>query len=96
MANQILLEKIRKSLRISHTKLDDEIAELIEAAKLDLKISGVVKIDESDPLIVRAISLYAKSASGYFEQMADRYDQSYVMLKISLALAGDYNQKSTN
>lgn len=96
MANQILLEKVRKSLRISHTKLDDEIAELIEAAKLDLKISGVVKIDEADPLIVRAISLYAKSASGYFEQMADRYDQSYVMLKISLALAGDYNQKSTN
>ena len=94
--NQILLEKIRKSLRISHTKIDDEIAELIEAAKLDLKISGVVKIDEADPLIIRAISLYAKSASGYFEQMADRYNQSYVMLKISLALAGDYNQKSTN
>lgn len=96
MVNQELLGKIRKSLRISHTKLDDEIAELIEAAKLDLKISGVIKIDEADPLIIRAISLYAKSASGYFEQMSERYEQSYKMLKISLALVGDYNQESIN
>lgn len=91
--NQQLLEKIRKSLRISHTKLDDDIHDLIEAAKMDLKIGGVMKIDEADPLIIRAISLYAKSASGYFENMSERYEESYTMLKISLALAGDYNDE---
>lgn len=91
--NQLLLEKIRKSLRISHNKLDEDIQDLIEAAKLDLKLGGVMKIDETDPLIIRAIALYAKSASGYFENMSERYEESYTMLKISLALAGDYNDE---
>ena len=40
---------------------DIEILNLIDAAKIELKISGVNKIDETDPLIIRAITLYVKA-----------------------------------
>ena len=36
-----MLEKVKKSLRINNTVMDTEIADLIEAAKIDLSISGV-------------------------------------------------------
>jgi hypothetical protein len=36
-----MLEKVKVSLRISHSALDEEIYDLIEAARLDLSLSGV-------------------------------------------------------
>ena len=50
-----MLEKVKEALRITHTHLDDEIADLIESCKLDLSISGVSVIVENDPLILQAV-----------------------------------------
>ncbi|GLY09595.1 head-tail connector protein [Pseudobacillus badius] len=88
-----MLASVRKSLRITNTAFDDEIEELIDAGKQDLKLAGIY-IDESkdDPLIKRAIITYCKAHFGYDNPDADRFNDSYLMLKQHLSLAGDYRE----
>ena len=86
-----MLQKIKLALRIKTEALDGEITDLIESAKLDLSISGVRKIDETDPLIQRAIIIYCKAHFGLDNSDSEKYQQSYNLLKQHLALCGDYN-----
>lgn len=86
-----MLENIKLSLRIKNTAFDDEINDLIQAAMLDLDLSGILVIDELDPLIKRVITLYVKANFGWDNPDADRLQQSYLMLKQHLSLSGDYN-----
>lgn len=86
-----MLEKVKLSLRIKHFKLDDEINDLIEACKIDLSISGVRKIEETDPIIQRAIIIYCKANFGLDNTDSEKYQRSYDLLKQSLTLCGDYN-----
>jgi uncharacterized phage protein (predicted DNA packaging) len=91
----VLLDDVKQVLRISHTALDTEVQDLIDAARLDLIQSGIAAEkanDDTDPLIKRAIMTYCKSSFGYDNPEADRFQQSYDMLKIHLALAGDYHE----
>lgn len=88
-----LLDKLKKTLRISSEAFDEEINDLIEAAQLDLELSGVVHekaIDEGDALICRAISVYVKANFGFDNPDADRFQQSYNMLKAHLTLSQEY------
>lgn len=86
-----MLEKVKLALRIKSNKLDEEIADLIEACKIDLSLSGVKKIEDTDPLIQQAIKLYCKANFGLDNKDSEKYQKSYEMLKISLSLCGDYN-----
>lgn len=86
-----MLEKVKLSLRIKHFKLDDEINDLIEACKIDLSMAGVRKIDETDPIIVRAVIIYCKANFGLDNSDSEKYQRSYDLLKQSLTLCGDYN-----
>lgn len=86
-----MLEKVKLSLRIKNFKLDDEITDLIEACKIDLSISGVRKIEETDPIIQRAIIIYCKANFGLDNTDSEKYQRSYDLLKQSLSLCGDYN-----
>jgi uncharacterized phage protein (predicted DNA packaging) len=86
-----MLDKVRKSLRITHNTLDDEIQDLIESALLDLQLSGVYKTDITDPLIIRAVTIYCKANFGFDNPDSEKLNQSYTSLKIHLSLAGDYN-----
>ena len=86
-----MLDKVKLALRVSGDIFDMEIQDLIDAAKLDLNISGVVKTDEKDALIQRAIIVYCKANFGYDNNEAERFQKSYDMLKQHLSLAGDYN-----
>lgn len=90
-----MLEAVRLALRITSTAFDSEITALIKACKIDLRIAGVVNIRDSDPLIVRAVTLYAKANFGYADD-GEKYLKSYEMLKTSLCLAGDYNVQRRN
>ena len=85
-----MLEKIKKSLRITTDELNEEIEDLIEAAKLDLSISGVEKIEDDDKLIIRAVTLYCKAQFGYDNPEADRFQQTYDSLKTHLSMSSDY------
>lgn len=86
-----MLQKIKLALRIKTNALDDEIYDLTEACKIDLSISGVRKIDEEDPIIIRAIILYCKANFGLDNKESEKYQKSYDLLKQSLSLCGDYN-----
>ena len=86
-----MLEKVKLSLRIKHFKLDDEINDLIEACKIDLSMAGVRKIDETDPIIVRAVIIYCKANFGLDNSDSEKYQKAYDLLKQSLSLCGDYN-----
>lgn len=86
-----MLEKVKLALRIKSNILDSEINDLIEACKIDLSISGVKKIEESDPIIARAIILYCKANFGLDNKESEKYQNSYNLLKQSLSLCGDYN-----
>lgn len=86
-----MLEKVKLALRIKSNKLDEEITDLIEACKIDLSLSGVRKIEDTDPLIQQAIKLYCKANFGLDNKDSEKYQKSYDMLKISLSLCGDYN-----
>ncbi|MFP3666554.1 head-tail connector protein [Priestia sp. SIMBA_032] len=89
-----MIEKVRKSLRISHTALDDDIQDLIDAALMELQLSGIKKLDESDPLIIRAVTVYCKAEFGFDNPDAERFRASFESLRNHLSLAGDYNASS--
>lgn len=92
-----MLDDVKTALRISqsNTSFDMEIQDLIEAARIDLIQSGVSSEkanDDTDALIKRAITVYCKANFGYDSNTsAERFHDSYVMLKQHLSLAGDYN-----
>ena len=85
-----MLERVKLSLGIKSNVKDAEILDLIEAAKLDLSISGVYVINDEDPLIIQAVKTYCKANSGIFPN-SEKYEASYKLLKEHLALCGDYN-----
>lgn len=96
-----MLDKVKKALRVKTDAFDDEVQGLIDACKADLRLVGVnVPEDKSpaegeelsagDPLITRAIILYAKANFGYSDD-SEKYRQAYDYLKCALSLAGDYN-----
>ena len=86
-----LLDIVKLSLGISHTKLDTDIQESIDACKLDLGRVGVRQAKDTDPLIVQAIKLFCKWQYN-FQGQADRYERAYSGLRDSMALCGDYNE----
>lgn len=87
-----LTEKMRAALRISSTsaKITEEIKDCIGACKADLRNDGVKAIDETDKLIIRAITLYCKAEFGY-NNNAEKFRKSYDTLKMRLAMSGEYN-----
>lgn len=86
-----MLDDVKTALRITNAAYDSEVQDLIESAQMDLIQSGVLLVDETDPLIKRAIITYAKANFGIDNPQADRFQDSYVMLKQHLSLSGDYN-----
>ena len=86
-----MLQDVKSSVRIINNKFDEELLDLIEAAKTDLLIAGVTKNDEDDPLIKREIILYCKANFGLDNKDSEKYQNSYENLKEKLSLCGDYN-----
>ena len=84
-------------MRLSGTALDGEVSDLINAAIADLRLVGisVPEVQGSpseklgDPLLERAIVLYAKAEFGWNND-AERYRKAYDYLKCALSLSGDH------
>ena len=93
-----ILDDVKVALRIAATTtdFDTEIQDLIDAAKADLKLAGVVadKAVDTDTLIKRAITTYCKANFGYDNPDADRLQKAYEMLKMHLTLSADYNTEA--
>ena len=84
-----MLEQVKLALRISTTAYDSELTYLIDAAKLDLGIAGVVVPDELDALVQRAVITYCKMSFGLPEDY-DRLKRSYDEQKAQLSTATGY------
>lgn len=84
-----MLEQVKLALRISTTAYDSELTYLIDAAKLDLGIAGVVLPTELDSLVQRAVITYCKMSFGLPEDY-DRLKKSYDEQKAQLVTATGY------
>lgn len=85
-----MLEKIKIDLGISHNALDTDITDWINACILDLGLSGVTIVNQTDALIIAATKLYCRWQYDYMGK-GEQYEKAYSNLKNALALCGDYN-----
>lgn len=83
------LDKVKMALRITTTAYDSELTDLIEAAKLDMGIAGVILPSSLDELCSRAVITYCKMHFGLPED-ADRLKRSYDEQKAQLVTATGY------
>ena len=84
-----MLEKVKLALRIATTKYDSELTDLIESAKLDMGIAGVVIPETIDALVTKAVITYCKMSFGLPEDY-DRLKASYDEQKAQLLTATGY------
>jgi len=83
-----MLEKIKKSLRISSDLLDDDIQHNIDACLLDLQMAGI-RTDVSSELLVKAVELYCKWAFDH-NDLGERWYAAYNSLKQAMSLSSIY------
>lgn len=83
-----MLDKAKKALRLTTSAYDDELADLIQAALLDLGIAGVLT-EEPDELVQRAVLTYVRMHFGKPDDY-DRLAASYDAQKGALQIATGY------
>ena len=84
-----MLDKVKLALRITTDAFDSELNDLIDAAKLDLGIAGVVLPDELDAICQKAIITYCKVNFGEPDDY-DRLKACYDEQKAQLSMASGY------
>ena len=87
---QELLNKVKTNLRISHSVLDDDLTDTVDACLRDLKVCGIADPQPTDPLILNAIKLYCKTAYTDDTDKAAAYQARYDALKSCLMMAEGY------
>lgn len=94
-----MLDKVKLALRKTAAVFDNEIADYITSGIADLRLVGIYVPKEAgsssktlgDPLLDRAIILYAKAEDNFCGE-GERYRKAYDYLKCSLSLAADYTE----
>ena len=79
-----MLEKVKLALRIVTDVFDSEIEDLIAAALVDLGIAGITSLEQTDPLIIRAVITYCKANFGdsdVYERLKTSYDEQKAQLQ---------------
>lgn len=84
----ISAESIRKKMRVSHTRMDDEINDNIKAARLDMSRAGINE-SKDDPLTDKAIELFCKAQFDYLGK-GEQFQRNYEKLRDSMTLAEKY------
>ena len=74
-----IVDKVKLALRISHTLLDTEIADVITSARQELKRAGVdsAKAEGDDEIVETAIKTYALAYYASDVKDAERYQESF-------------------
>lgn len=86
-----MLAKVKLALRVTTTAYDNDLNDLINSAKLDLGIAGVVLPTTLDAVCERAIITYCKlHFLGLSDNEWDRLKASYDEQKAQLTTATGY------
>lgn len=86
-----MLAKVKLALRVTTTAYDNDLNDLINAAKLDLGIAGVALPTTLDAVCERAIITYCKlHFLGLSDNEWDRLKASYDEQKAQLVTATGY------
>jgi hypothetical protein len=84
-----ILSAVKMALRISTNAFDMQLQDLVEAAKLDLGIAGVVLPSTMDAIVRTAIITYVRLHFGQPDDY-DRLKRSYDEQKAQLSTATGY------
>ena len=97
MTTAQMLEKVKDSMTIRHTALDDTLTDDINAGALELKRSGVSVFDQGlirdDELIVNAIRFFVMATEDY-NGKAEQYTQAFERLRNALSLSAGYRAEN--
>ncbi|QSB10448.1 phage gp6-like head-tail connector protein [Lysinibacillus fusiformis] len=98
MENKLtLLEKVKFAMRLDEDEHDDELNDLIAAAKREIIEVGASseKVVDEDDLIRRACILYCKAHFGYDdnkERFASAFEKMLIKLSLLSSFKGDSNE----
>lgn len=89
MADDPMKTAVKLALRVTTSAFDSEITSLINAAKLDLGVAGVVLPETLDAIVQQAIITYCRMNFGQPDEY-DRLKRSYDEQKAQLATCTGY------
>lgn len=81
----LTMDSVKLKMRIKTTAFDAELADLITECKADLSLAGINVIDDSDPLIEKAVVTYCKANFGLNNPNSEKMRACYDLVKIQLA-----------
>lgn len=84
-----MLDDVKVALRITTNAYDTELNTLIDSAKLDMGVAGVVIPSVIDALVTRAVVTYCKMSFGIPEDY-DRLKRAYDEQKAQLVTCTGY------
>ena len=88
----VTLASVKTALGISASVYDSELEALIASAEADLKLSGIVVYEATDPLIVTAVTAYCQANRGTDVDKRQKYTEMYKAQKRNLMLAHEYTE----
>lgn len=83
MCETELMASVKLALRVTAPAFDAQILSLIQAARLDLGVAGVVLPAEIDALVTQAITTYCRMHFGQpdeYERLKRSYDEQKAQL----------------
>lgn len=86
-----LLMKVKNAMRIDGAEHDEELTDLIAAAKREIVEAGAneEKVADDDELIIRACTVYCKAHFGY-DDNKERFAQVFEKMLIKIAMLSSY------
>lgn len=92
----MLIDDIKTALRISHSKLNDDINQHISACLADMKRLGVAIPEDTEnvkeiPLIFSAVKIYCMAQYDFLDK-GEQYKKDYEKLRDVLGLSGEYRE----
>lgn len=96
-----LLAKVKTSLRISHSALDGDVLDTINACFADLRMCGVQapltaeNCPMVEPLVLNAVKLYCKASYTDDPVKAARFQTGYDALKSCLMMSAEYAEEES-
>ena len=94
MSDMLLIEELKRIVRVRTADAELELQGLVEACKKELELAGIYG-DETDPLYRQALRLVCKSHYGY-DVDSVRVQGAFGSLRDAMALSGDYTKEAAD